>query len=687
MHQCQVSASILIAENDPSSMDLLKKMLTDCGHQIAGAVETGEEAVLIAEKVKPDLILMGIFLKGGIDGITATSLLKKKLNIPTIYITGGLEDHDFERVKESMPYGFILKPFDYNMLVYCIDLALHRFFTEKNLKEVEQRSLDILTANPDKIFYVNRKGRFLNSREAESAGKNWPDQIARRALPVIERVTASGASEAFEYAVKRKGKIINYEARIIKSKEERALVIIRDVSIRKKAEKELSLYRENLEKKVEGRTRELTQFNQGLSDEISRREETESELRIFRHAMNQSPCLVIIFNAGGEVEFVNQKFIEISGYEYNELIGQKMSQPGNRIFPEPEMWNKMISSPAWKGEVSSLNAQGELYYSLGTLSSITDENESIVKYIFLSEDITEKKKQDVEIDRVRELMEKSKIDEVDIEMDWRDWQDKMMNRNISRTDKSLFRNINNSFTQGAGFGALISLLGMMKSTAVQKGTKYELDGGIFDLIDKNVTIAETAFKTFSNLDWIITNDFELVEISFREFYEFCRLVIADAEKFCHLKNHKIILNSFPVESAEQKVLFNREYMYKVIYEALINAQKFSRQRTYITVFVSVVGRYGTLSVINDPEKGEGGIVGIPTEYEKVIFEPFFRLSKLVFEQYYCLDFGLGLTLIEKIISKHGGEVNIRNIVDHSDLRREAQVKVNLTVSIPLALES
>jgi|GEM_PF-449429 len=687
MHQCQLSASILIVEDDPSSTDLLTKMLTDCGHRIAGAVETGEEAVVAAEKVKPDLILMGISLKGGIDGITATSLVKKKLNIPTIYITAGIEDHDFNRVKDSMPYGFILKPFDYNMLVHCIDLALHRFSTEKRLKEVEERNSDILAANPDVIFYVNRKGRFPDSREAESAGRNWPDQIARRALPVIGRVMASGTPEVFEYAVKRKGIIIHYEARIIKSKEERALIMIRDVSSRKKAEKERAHYRENLEQKVDGRTRELTLSNRGLSNEISRREETENELKIFRHAMNQSPYLVVIIAAGGEVEFVNQKFIEISGYGYDELIGQKMSQPGNRILPEPEMWEKMISTPSWKGEVYSLNAKGELYYSLGTISSITDENGSIVKFIFLSEDITGNKKQDVELDRVRELMEKSKLDEVDIEMDWREWQDKMMNRNISRTDKSLFRNINNSFTQGAGFGALISLLDMMKSTAVQKGNKYEIDGSIFELIEKNVTIAETAFKTFSNLDWIITNDFELVEISFREFYEFCRLVIADAEKFCHFKKQKIILNNFPVESGSQKVLFNREYMYKVIYEALINAQKFSRQRTFITVFVSIAGRYATLSIVNDPEKGEGGIVGIPGEYEKVIFEPFFRLSKLVFEQYRSLDFGLGLTLIEKIISKHGGEVTIRNIVDHSDLKREAQLKVNLSVNIPLALES
>ncbi len=271
-------------------------------------------------------------------------------------------------------------------------------------------------------------------------------------------------------------------------------------------------------------------------------------------------------------------------------------------------------------------------------------------------------------------------------MDWREWQDKMMNRNITRTDKSLFRNINNSFTQGAGFGALISLLEMMESTAEKSDGRYCVDSAVFDLVQKNVTIAQTAFKTFSNIDWIITNDFDLSSVTFQDFHTLCRIVMGEVERYCALKDQRLIINALPGEYGSLKLNLNREFMRKALYEVLLNALKFSRRGTWITLLTSVSGKNINLSVINDPEKGEEGIVGIPPEYERVIFEPFFRLSKLVFEQYHSLDFGLGLTLVEKVVSKHGGEVFAKNILDHSDFKREPLTKVNLSISLPRALD-
>ena len=89
-----------------------------------------------------------------------------------------------------------------------------------------------------------------------------------------------------------------------------------------------------------------------------------------------------------------------------------------------------------------------------------------------------------------------------------------------------------------------------------------------------------------------------------------------------------------------------------------------------------------ISVINDPQKTSDGVVGIPEEYEKVIFEPFYRLSKLVYERYNTLDFGIGLTFVEKIVTRHGGEIFAENIIDYSDVTKDPQVKVNLMISLP-----
>ena len=93
-----------------------------------------------------------------------------------------------------------------------------------------------------------------------------------------------------------------------------------------------------------------------------------------------------------------------------------------------------------------------------------------------------------------------------------------------------------------------------------------------------------------------------------------------------------------------------------------------------------------ISIVSDPDKTINEKNGIPNEFSKLVFEPFYRLSGAVFEQFKTLDFGLGLTLIEKIVQKHGGEVDIKNIQDNTDLKMKSQTKVNLTISLPVSLD-
>jgi signal transduction histidine kinase len=220
----------------------------------------------------------------------------------------------------------------------------------------------------------------------------------------------------------------------------------------------------------------------------------------------------------------------------------------------------------------------------------------------------------------------------------------------------------------------------------EKGDRVSVDRGIFNLVKSNLTTAQTAFKTFSNIDWIIQNDFTLEKLSFRELYDFTRAIISKQKDFCAIKQHNIIINDYNAYFDNIHININREFLDKALSEVLVNALKFSRPRTFVVVLVNVTGANAVITVVNDPIKGEDDILGIPPEYEKLVFEPFFRLSKLVFELYQTLDFGLGLTLVEKIVGKHGGETTARNIIDHSDPKRDPLVKVDITMSFPVIKE-
>lgn len=91
-----------------------------------------------------------------------------------------------------------------------------------------------------------------------------------------------------------------------------------------------------------------------------------------------------------------------------------------------------------------------------------------------------------------------------------------------------------------------------------------------------------------------------------------------------------------------------------------------------------------ISFLNKPLPNEDGVLGIPMEYEYIIFEPFFRLTKTVSDGYDTLDFGLGLTIVEKIILRHQGKVRIGNIQDYTDISKGPAVKVNCVITIPLS---
>lgn len=677
---------VLIVEDEHASSVMLENMLKKGGYEIVASVESGEEAIEAAGRENPDLVLMDIQLSGTIDGIEAASRIHQEYGIPFLYLTSGTDDEQFNRAKASMPVGYILKPYSFNMLHASIEMALHRYQVEKELTLSEQRNRTLLDAIPDIMFTINPDGSVKDRVQEEIARKVWPAAVARKASEMAKRVLETGEVETFEYAVKKDDDSLFYEVRLINSREDTILAIVRNITAKKKAELELQEYKDHLEELAEKRARELMTVNRNLEQEVSKRREYEINLKTFRHALEQSPNVVVIVNRDGVIEYVNPTFEEISGFSAEETIGGSVKEPENHVIPEPDTWEYLIKRDKWYGDLYAVNSDDQIYYLYAYVSHLKDENNDITHYIIVAEDVTDQRRREMELKKAREIIDQSDILQIDKDMEWQEWKEKMMSRNISRTDKSLYRNIYNSFTQGAGFGALISLLDMMDSTSKKEDGTYQVDSGLYSEIMKNVSITQDAFKTFSNIDWIIANDFEPEKIDLEQFYEFIRASVDKNEELARIKNQKIILNDLRVQTGGKYVNVNREYLYKAINEALINAMKFSKQRTYIIVLMNVIGVNLVVSIINDPEKSEEGFVGIPPEYEKVVFEPFYRLTKNVYERFGTLDFGLGLSLIEKIVAKHGGEVTMNNILDHSDIKRDPVTKVNLTIALPLVIE-
>jgi len=674
--------NILIVEDDKPSGLILRKLLDKSGYNVINVVESGEDAINSIKIDKPELILMDIYLAGDIDGIETAERIYQEHNIPFIYITAGSDDKTFERAKKSLPFNYIVKPFNSKMLNSAIEMALYKFDMENRLKQSEINKNKILESIPDKIFEINKEGSPCSPDDDILLKELWPGNIPEKARPYIEKANNSDSTEIFEYEITDKNNAGFFESRIIKIGEDLFLVITRDISNKKKDEVNISLHMNEMEDSIKKRTIELQKLNRTLLDEIDKRNLAEKEIQLFMDVVEQSSNSIVIIEKNGKVKYANRAFSNLSGYSKDELIGIDATRIPNPILPEDSIVKKIMEVDFWKGETYNLKKNNELYYLRASVSKIKNEQGKTSYYVISAEDITDIKKDEMALEKMRSTIKNSASDSIDKDMAWQTWKEKMLSRNISRTDRSIFSNINNSFTQGAGFGTLITLMEMMSKSAKEKEGTRIVDGTLFGEAMKNVKIAQDCFKIFAGIDWIISNNIDLEDTSLRDIYTLIKGTILKYNKFADLNNHRIVINDLPKGLKNKKIKINAQYFSEAISELIVNALKFSRPAT--SIFIMCYSQQNTLriSVINDPQKSTDGTIGIPEEYGKVVFEPFYRISKLVYERYNTLDFGIGLTFVEKIVTRHGGEIFAENIIDYSDLTKDPTVKVNLMISLP-----
>jgi len=141
--------------------------------------------------------------------------------------------------------------------------------------------------------------------------------------------------------------------------------------------------------------------------DISRRKRAEKEkhdadmlLRTLSVAIDQSPVITVITDTAGNIEFVNPKFSEITGYGPEEVIGKNPNLLKSGFTPESqyrELWETIISGRNWQGTFHNRKKNGELYWESASISPVKNESGTITHFLALKEDITERKLADEKI--------------------------------------------------------------------------------------------------------------------------------------------------------------------------------------------------------------------------------------------------------------------------------------------------
>jgi len=116
--------SIYIVEDDPVIVRVLRARLAKLGYDVCGSAADGATALEQMKQINPDLAILDIGIRGEMDGIGLAHLLSVETDIPFIFLTARDDDASLEQIKQTIPYGFVRKPFDDNQLRIAIKLAL-----------------------------------------------------------------------------------------------------------------------------------------------------------------------------------------------------------------------------------------------------------------------------------------------------------------------------------------------------------------------------------------------------------------------------------------------------------------------------------------------------------------------------------------------------------------------------------
>ncbi len=135
---------ILIVEDESITILHIKKVLEGFGYEVAGIASSGDDAILQALELRPDLVLMDIVLRGRVDGVEAAEKIQTILNIPVIYLTAHTDEGTLKRAKETEPFGYVVKPLREHDLYIAIEFALYRSKAELERKHLMFRLQDVL---------------------------------------------------------------------------------------------------------------------------------------------------------------------------------------------------------------------------------------------------------------------------------------------------------------------------------------------------------------------------------------------------------------------------------------------------------------------------------------------------------------------------------------------------------------
>jgi len=257
--------------------------------------------------------------------------------------------------------------------------------------------------------------------------------------------------------------------------------------------------------------------------------------------------------------------------------------------------------------------------------------------------------------------------------------EQLVRRQNDKFGKILFGNMFTAFSQGRGVGSLTTLVAMLVGSPHADQKNYLVSKEILDLIFENQDAVNAMIEMFSEMHLLVSQGFALQETTLEAFHKTVRDLVNQMAPTIKIGGHSVVVSDLPPRFSGELLKLNIDYMRKALQELIMNALKFSPEESTILVLVEYHFTRLLITVLNEPI---AGAEEISVEQRRMVFEPYYRISRVVREKYRTLEYGLGLSFVDQIVTIHQGKVRCTMLKNYIKGEMAAENIVSFEIELP-----
>jgi len=361
---------LLIVEDENIVALDLKRRLVKMGYDVIGMASNANKALQVARDKSPDIVLMDIHIKGSTDGIETAKAVHEKYRIPVIFVTAYSEDATLSRARESMPYGYLLKPFSEREIHAAIQVAIERSQFDERLRKSETHlQLALNAANLNTWEIRNDSGPVILDY---APGKKLTEVTDWDLL--IESIVPGDRNEVSDNVDRLQSSKIDQ------------LAMEFEVHDPDRGRRWFALYGKSY-KSVHLPSRHVV----GIIQDITERRMVEESLKQAAMVYRCSADGIVILDKERMVVSANDAFERITGFGSPNIIGQELALLSTRNLGQEVadgLWESLANDGIWQGEVNSFRKNHEPLYAWINIGVVPDSVNTMGQFVVIVSDVT-----------------------------------------------------------------------------------------------------------------------------------------------------------------------------------------------------------------------------------------------------------------------------------------------------------